>query len=362
MCLSSTLEKHENLKKAVEKTLDSLNDVEKVAKDVLDLVVSDVLKKFHHKVGVGIEDSVVDLLDDFKQKISTQLIDEIRQWKIPQSNVVIFPRNCRFYYDKGDNVIVVIEEEPKFRNIKLSGELLDSDELYVRKRLPFPYVVYIFHIRMNGLLNSYVSWRSSPLMKTSDKLARPILPNCHFGLEICWGDHRPFGASVAELCEDAISKYWSSEFNEDLSDQWSNRSNISPILGNVSNWANHDVIDMLELDYHNGNDSSVEQKIEQITGNIDEPDIDKIKHNLINIVDKHSEILFSKIIRYFKRTKPERFYPKDVTELLKNNLKECTKDYLDVFYVLQFEYNKLNDHFKHDDRKFVSKSPYWIEE
>jgi len=88
--------------------------------------------------------------------------------------------------------------------------------------------------------------------------------------------------------------------------------------------------------------------------------MDKIKHRLFELTEKHSEILFSKIIRYFKKVNPERFYPKSVTDLLKGSLESCTRDYLDVFYLLQFEYNKLESRVKESEGTLVKKcGPFW---
>lgn len=69
-------ERYKNLETAVEKTLVNLKDSERLAQSVLDVVISDVMTKFHHKLGVGVEDSVSDLLDDFKQKVVNQIINE----------------------------------------------------------------------------------------------------------------------------------------------------------------------------------------------------------------------------------------------------------------------------------------------
>jgi len=351
-------EKHKQLQLATDKTLASLGNLENMAKDVLDIVVSDVMTKFHHKLGAGVEDSVADLLDDFKQKIVDQIINEANRWRVPKSDIVIFPKNCRFFYEKGDNTIVVIEEEPRKRSIRLRGDLTGgSDE---RHSLPMPYVVFIFNIKGLKITNTFIGWRSTPLMRTSDRLARPLLPNCHSNLEVCWGSGelaKIKGDSIAELTENAITHYWSGQFNGDLSDRWKEKLHPDLVLGR---WSNQDTLFMMSLDYHKPGDQTVEQKIKSLAGHIDEPNMDEIRHRLFDLTQKHSDILFSKIIRYFKKVKPERFYPKDVTDLLKGSLESCTRDYLDVFYLLQFEYNKLESRIKESEGKVVKKrGAFW---
>lgn len=134
------------------------------------------------------------------------------------------------------------------------------------------------------------------------------------------------------------------------------------ILMVLSSWSEEDVMFTMSLNYHRTDDSTIANKIEQIAGHVDEPDMDKIKHRLFDLTEKHSDILFSKIIRCFKRVKPERFYPKDITELLKVSLEECVRDYLDVFYVLQLEYNKLDKQIKKTEVKMMKKcGPLWNE-
>ena len=359
-------ERYRNLEAAVEKTLTNLNDAERLAHSVLDVVISDVMTKFYHKLGVGVEDSVADLLDDFKQKVVNQVINEADRWKIPKSDIVIFPRNCRFFYEKGDSTIVVIEDEPKKRTVKL-GNLVPSRASEPRRvgyTLPMPYVVYIFHIKNFRLVNSYIGWRTTPLIRTSDKLSRPLLPNSHESLEVCWGANSGIAApSVVEVCDKAITQYWVSDFNGDLRTRWDSRGTVSDKLVDVSRWAAEDVMFMMSLNYSLPNDPTVEDKITQITGHVDNPDMEKIRHGLLELTEKHSEILFSKIIGYFKRVKPERFYPKDITALLKDSLEMCVRDYLDVFHVLQLEYNKLEKRIQESKGRTVRKcGPYWDEE
>ncbi|CAE7860211.1 unnamed protein product [Symbiodinium microadriaticum] len=349
-------EKHKELTKAVEGTLRSLESLDSLADDVLNLVVSDVLTKFHHKLGVGAEDSVSDLLEDFKQKVVNQIVNEADQWRIPKSDVVIFPRNCRFFYQKGESTIVVIEEEPRRREVKFAGDLLGTSQPS-RASLPFPYIVYVIHMRRTIVANAYIGWRSTPLMRTSDKLARPLLPNSHDNLDVCWGRsmNHPTGTSVAEICDSTIQQYWSSEFNGDLRTRWDERGLVSSKLNRIDRWVGEDNIFMMSLDYHQHGDPTVEEKIKSITGHVDEPDMAKIRDQLYDLANKHSEVLFSKIIRYFKRVKPERFYPKDVTALLKSTLEKCVRDYLDVFYVLQFEFNKMESRIKKEEGKVAIK-------
>ena len=360
-------ERHRNLEAAVDRTLASLNDMEGLAQNILNTVVADVLTKFHHRLGVGVEDSVSDLLDDFKQKVVNQIINEADRWKIPKSDIVIFPRNCRFFYEKGDSTIVVIEDEPKKRTVKL-GNLVPSRASEFRRvgyTLPMPYVVYVFHIKEFRLVNAYIGWRSTPLVKTADKLARPLLPNSHDNLEVCWGGTNGIIAapSVAEVCDKAITQYWTSDFNGDLRSRWDNRGDVSDKLLDVNRWVAEDTMFMMSLNYHLPTDSTVEDKVKQITGHLDEPDMDKIRHGLLDLTEKCSEILFSKIIGYFKRVRPERFYPKDITALLKDSLETCVKDYLDIFYVLQFEYNKLEKRIQESEGREVRKcGPFWDEE
>lgn len=347
-------ERYEELKKVLDDMVENIQNGDVLAKEVLDSVVAVTLTKFYHKLGVGVEDSVSDLMDSFKQKVVQQIINDASSWHVPKTEMVIFPRNCRFYYTKGDSAIVVIEEEPKKRTIRYSGG---------NYNLPLPYVVFIFHIKNNALVNSYTGWRSAPLHSTADRLSKPILPNIHESLEICWGGVRITGDSISEIVENAVANFWSSSFNDDLSDRWNTRTLVHPVLANLSQWETKDTLFMCQLFYTASNDPTVEKKMVDITGHVDEPNIDRVRHRLFELVEQEAEVLFSKIIRFFKRTKAERFYPKDVEELLKEALKESGKDYISLYLLLQEEYNELKEDLApKSQRKTQKLSPFWDEE
>lgn len=356
------------LNNSLDQVLENLGDLDRFSKEVIDLVVKDVLSKFHHKLGAGVEDSVSDLLDNFKQKVVDRVIEDSDEWKIPQSEFVIFPRNSRFLFQKGKSTIVVIEQDPTYRTLKLDKSLYSSmgTETTERFRLPLPYSVFVIHIKDQAVVNFSIGWRTTPLRSLDDILNAPCLPNLHANSEVCWGSgNKPTFSnedSIAEICECSIASFWSSDFNRDLRTHWDHRKKISNFLISPKKWKTKDEIFMLSLDYTcQSTDYTIRDKINQMEGFSEEPDMDRNRQRLVELVDNQSDILFSKMINYFKRVKPDRFCPKSITDDLNNILKDCFQDYEDIYKSLKTEYRNLNRLIKKEERPVRKMSSNWSE-
>ena len=83
-------------------------ELDLLVQDILTKIVIETLHKYQQKVNVGIQDSMGDLLDNFKQKITQAIFDVANTWRASNQKPVLFPRGCRFCYARGESTIFVI--------------------------------------------------------------------------------------------------------------------------------------------------------------------------------------------------------------------------------------------------------------
>jgi hypothetical protein len=332
--MSELLNRYESLKDATRLAVSESESLDGVMGDVLTKVVHESIKKYQQRLNVGIEDSVSDLLEAFKHKIAESIFDTASTWQIANKEPVMFPRGCRYAYTRGASTIFVVEQDPGVRN--LSFETVRGNPSR-RHALAMPYVVFLSHFKGDKLTGLYCGWRRAPLRTLNDQISRPILPNIHENLSVCMS-LRMDAHGMSASTEEAISDFWNSTFNNDVSDRWDERAEVSEKLVTHESWqiwSEDNPLFMLELDF--GRSRTVQSSIDLLTKHEVEPDADEFRHRLSESIDACVKTLFSKIIRYFKKTKFERHSPKDVTENMKSAIIDATGDLTDIVRCLDQE-------------------------
>lgn len=242
--------RQESLRKA-QAAIDGI-DRTQLIEDVLTKVVIDSLGKYQQKVAVGVQDSISDLLENFKLQVASEIFDIAQNWTLStKREKLLFPQDCRFLYTIGRSTIVVIEERPGIRSLSMDKSLLGERRQTTRHgdsetiTLALPYVVFVLHFRndvkdgtgQEQFCGLYTGWRQSSLMTLDNSLAAPLLPNTHTNLSVCTGqDVRP-GENMVDMTQRVINHYWSSTFNTDLSTFWWDKSQYSPHLKHARKWA-----------------------------------------------------------------------------------------------------------------------------
>gem|GEM_PF-5985068 len=348
-------DRHDSLKEATRLAAESAG-FEGVVDDILTKVVHESIKRYQQKINVGVEDSVSDLIDFFKQKVTEEIFDSASSWKLAnkEKEPIIFPRGCRYAYTRGKSTIFVIEESPKIRTITFEhGE---------RYSLAMPYVIFMSHFNEGRFSGLYCGWANSSLETLNDLIYRPLLPNIHNHLLVCRGGHSPeVVGSFSKSTELAITEFWSSRFNDDLADRWNERKEVSHLLDPAERWvleSEEDMMFMLRLEFGVG--KTIQSHIDLLTTNEEEPDESEFRHLLSERIDACTNTLFRKILRYFKKTKFEKHSPKDVTESLKDAIIESTGDFTDVIRSLNGEIDNLSvaNERKHS---FVKAGNFWTD-
>ena len=156
---------------ATENFLSKISNLDGISSDIISQVIATTIKTYQDKVNVGIQDSISDLLDTFKQRIAETVFETSKQWKLPRRDLLLFPKNCRFCYQKGDSTVVLIEQDPQIRSLVFQKSLLSADYagLYQTVRIPLalPNVVFLLHFRKKKLVYVFLFF-THPLLAGYD--------------------------------------------------------------------------------------------------------------------------------------------------------------------------------------------------
>ena len=351
--MSRLIQKYTSLKEATNLALDNIKDLEPLAKEILTNVVIKTINTYQEKLKVGIEDSASDLLDNFKKKITEEIFEVASGWRLIKKEPFLFPRNCRFCHTKGESTVVVIEQEPQIRSLLFCESVLNEEfakDVYDINRseracLALPYVLFFVHFKKGEFVNLYSGWRTSQIKNLQDKFGAPLLPNQHTNFNVCVGlDHVVRGEGIVEQTESVIENYWQSKFNKDLSDKWFLKNQFDSNLRTGKTWEAKSIDDptfVLHIDYEYAKGKTVKEMLDWITKN--EVDLDQTAkiHELAETIDKTVNGLFIKIMHYFKNTRFDMHYPKDVKDNLISLMKEAVSEFQDVVYVINHELETL---------------------
>lgn len=330
------------LRKALKETTEAIAaNNEPVINDILTKVVIETLDRFQKKVNVGLQDSISDLLDQFKLDIEREIFEIGQQWTLAtRHEKFLFPKNCRFVYSKGSSTIVVIEQEPIRRSITVDRGLFGLDLVRrmnqtSRVSLLFPYVIFVLQWKDSRLVNAYTAWRKEPIRLLSDPVFDPIMPNTHENYAICTGDVRMPSGDISLGSENVISSYWQSVFNTDLSNFWWNKK-LHPKITTLETWVENSDDPFLF------NDINLSSKHKTLENMVDfcciaevDPDSVELRKRLADKIELCTTDMFSKVMKYFKKTKFDRFYPKEVQENVALSMEGLLKEIYDILSVLQ---------------------------
>jgi hypothetical protein len=355
IAMSRLEQQHCLLTESLDKTLRELDTFDNLAEEVLTRVVIPTINTYQEKVNVGVQDSVSDLLETFKQSITHVVIDAARGWRVANRDAFIFPRGCRFCFTKGDSTIFVIEQDPQVRSLAFQrgmlGDAYDVLRGTERVALSLPYVVFIFHFRTGVDASVYTGWRNTKLRSLEDKLAKSLLPNNHDNMSVCMGNNftppqdTTFGRTMgrdlmAEHIDSAISHYWQSQFNNDLATDWWCKYKLDNRLADGKSWANNSESNpmfILEVRLPYDGQKSLREMLNWLTTYENEPDENSLRHKLAESIDSCAEGLFSKILRYFKKTKFDKHHPKQIKDDLKVAMRGLFSELAELVLVIQHE-------------------------
>ena len=358
----SIVQKHKYLNEAIKQAIEENEGMQNLSSEILQKVVTETIHKYQQKLNVGIEDSLSNLIESFKQKISETIFETTAGWRVHNRDYFLFPRGCRFCFAKGDNIIVVIEQEPQIRSLLLSDKLLNSKNSE-RVALALPYVSFILHFKKNVFASMFCGWRSTPVRDISDALCTPLLPNIHDNLAVCMGKVTgDLGDNISQRTDAVLNHFWNSQFNTDLSQNWNVKARYHTNFETAQKWSQASIYDsnfVLQINYKQAR--TLKSIVEILTKVDDEPDETLLRHTLSESIDQTVQSLFAKILRYFKNTKFEKHHPKDITELVAKIMGESSSELVSLILVIENELEKLKKEIQTSNLlpNAVPRSPRW---
>ena len=344
--MTQLIQQHEFLKQTSQKILKELTDCDNLTKDILQNVVLDTIKRYQQKIDVGIQDSVSDLLLDFKAKILNTVLTNIQGWRLTKRECFLFPKNCRFCFNYGSKTIIVIEQEPQVKSLLFDKNMLDSitnEKCGQSERisLSMPYVIFVGEFKQNKLSSLFCSWRASPLKSMSDYLGQSVLPNIHSNLSVCLGN--PPEVSV-ERMDEIVSYFWNSQFNQDLMSHWATKHLLHKNLANARIWAQASIDDplfILNVKFPHPPERTLGHFIDRLIQYEHDGDQEFITRKVSELVDYCVNGLFHKIMNFLKKTKFEIYYPKNVSNELEKTLHRASQELSNLVLAMQVELDSL---------------------
>lgn len=360
-------ERCEALKEAAKLSLNEIESFDQLSERILTQVVLSSIRTYQQKVAVGIEDSASDLLDTFKSNITKQIFDTAAGWRAVQRDNFLYPRGCRFCFQKGENTIVVIEQDPQVRTLSFMAGMQDDDqdlghldrERSERVTLSIPYTLFVFSFRGDRFLDVRCYWRTAPLKNINDFVHCCLLPNIHVGGRVCLGSVSSITGDIADICESLITQFWTSQFNLDLADEWWGKARLAPIVSTGRAWQEMSRTNpLLILNIPFRVFKPLKEVIEQAaTG--EEPSESSFRHKVSTDIDSCVQQLFHKITAYLKKTKFDKHSPKDIKDSLRDHLRTSVFELIDVVMSLNHEVNKLTVESEADTRPIKQAGILW---
>ena len=358
-------ERCEALKEAAKLSLNEIENFDQLSERVLTQVVLESIRTYQKKVAVGIEDSASDLLDTFKSNVTKQIFDTAAGWRAVQRDNFIYPRGCRFCFQRGNNTIVVIEQDPQVRTLSFMAGMQEDDQdlddlerdRSERVSLSSPYTLFVFSFRDNRFLDVRCYWRTAPLKNINDFVHCCLLPNIHVGGRVCLGMN-PSG-DIAEVCESVIAQFWTSQFNLDLADEWWGKARLAPAISTGRAWQELSRTNpLLILNIPFRVFKPLKEVIEQaVIG--EEASESSFRHKVSTDIDSCVQQLFHKITAYLKKTKFDKHSPKDIKDSLRDHLRTSVFELIDVVMSLNHEVNKITVESEADRRPIKQAGILW---
>ncbi len=350
-----------DLKAAAKAAVDP-DTLDQLAAGVLSDIVLETMKKYQLKLNVGVQDSVSDLLDNFKTSMTTTLVNALSKWKLPGDDIGVFPDNCRFYFKKGDHTVIVIEAPPSVRTLTFTYDQFNCPGTN-RYTLGLPYSVFVVHFDKDKFAGLYHGWRRQPLRSIDDHVSPPCLPNTHSNFAVCVSE-KTYSGNLGEQVSQIVADFWASSFNHDLETFFLAGRNMFATMSSMSAWEQNTELNplfILGLRLEDvGENRSVRDTLDLITTYAVEKEVVDIRKKITEEVDEVTGLLFARIMRYFKNTKFDRYHPTAIKEALAGHFSKSNEHLTNLLIATE---NKLLQATKISEPEptpdFIPVSSYW---
>jgi hypothetical protein len=241
-------------------------DLSSQATTVINRCTEKVLKRCQQDTEARIKENADQTSLTFSQNLAKKLGDLTQTWiDNNKQDLMIYPEGTRFIHREGEVTVLILEQPPQVRTLKISGKFY---------HLAMPYTVFV--LGFNGLKWSALKagFRQAPLTSLNDHLLVAPLPNHGHGGQhgVCMGDFSPnFTKNKTSQANQVISAYWQTEFvSEGNFSEWEKKTKDDPLF-------------VLKQNYNVGN--RIIDLIAEFTKNIQNVDIvNTLKQEIITAV------------------------------------------------------------------------------
>ncbi|MGA7578656.1 MAG: hypothetical protein ACLQUW_03005 [Desulfobaccales bacterium] len=158
----------------------------------------------------------------------------------------LLPPGSRWLRQRKDLLLLAVEDPPQCRTLRVSGGKKGEDG-YRSYRLAFPYLIYLLTFRQDIFEEMKMFFRVAPLASPGDTLYHTCLPNVrgepgHYGSQRVCLRYRPEmveGVPLAEAVPALLDFFWSTGFNQDISNSAFERASgllPDPRLADLAAW------------------------------------------------------------------------------------------------------------------------------
>lgn len=191
--------------------------------------------------------------DRFVRKIAEYLNED-------KSETSLIPINCRFMKRGSKGILIVVEEPPAMRSIRVNRDLYNEAEILKTKgdwekfgyekffeenERPFTFMLavpFVLHIIMLSadtldLIAGKVFVNTRPLIGMGDTIYLPPFLNVGSRLNVCFGDevHKTSNLGLTRKVEHVVKTFWGATFNSDYIDHYLSYSEV-PQLCDYFTW------------------------------------------------------------------------------------------------------------------------------
>lgn len=164
-------------------------------------------------LGVRGSDIFVDIARKHLGELMMRVRDELEEGSSSRqatmkAGPIALPAGTRFYVQKGNMTVFVIEQQPQARTLKIMENNGEKSELFT---LHFPFVIFFVVLRGRRSDDMHAFFSKKPLRSMGDPLLCPGLPNVYSDFRVCFS---PSSAkdTQAEMAEASIDSFWGGRF------------------------------------------------------------------------------------------------------------------------------------------------------
>lgn len=216
---------------------DCNNSAAQRATDLLQVLTDEKLGAFKQEIVASIQESLeVKVSRNIKEQILAPLRDILSE-QLPLVNnsgsIDALPEGTKFFFSHGGRQIVVIEQKPQLRSLDFHTDFRGGGGRY---NLAFPYVIFLLIFR-NGEFNGLcIYYANKPMGSLDSEVFSSNLPNVDRSNGVCTGFRGCQSSSLAGKVEEVIAHFWQSQFNNDLSGNYSDMATRGGVFSKLKTW------------------------------------------------------------------------------------------------------------------------------